>query len=585
MAIFTYQTVAAMQQPPVGALPSPGDVAIVAGYHIYDDNGGGTFRLEVPTGPYADRIDEGMVFDCVRSDTNTRIGVWRRIDQGPVRTAWYGIGNVRANGATTVTVSQTAAQIERAINAAGFGGVVVVSGTITLDRTVHIPTTTQLKGEGEGWDRPLIKAGENLKVMFTRASSTRIWVMGISFEGWIDGNATLPPGISTSVNGYGARTIGFVLCNTTNRADLDSEFAFCRFYNMRMGIVGFGRNFLVTRTHFSSCRYGIVIHPAAVSATTDVTIRGFNFIANRFHGCGGPRQQADVVLTSSVTAQDTGLGPFEVGDIVVYRAGTAPTGLKDNMLYVVGADGVLYDRASPNMYIIQEESEENEEESDETPEPIDPQAITPEAWGAVAQTFQTVSGGGLFDRSSTCIMVAGLSDALKGGLIADCYADDCRRFYHGPMGDMRITGVTGYRGYETLVETVPEGTPTASKAINGAITNCQWTCDLASPTTYRHGPAILIHGAGVQVSNNLIANSVEHGLHVRADDCQVTGNVVRRSGTAAAPFPGIRVTGTGCLIDGNLIDGYEGASGLDLPSPTASMVGTNRIAAYPAGTT
>ena len=85
--ILLEDAVAAMQQPPVGALPSPGDVAIVAGYHIYDDDGGGTFRLEVPTGPYADRIDEGMVFDCVNSDTDTRIGVWRRIDQGPVRTA------------------------------------------------------------------------------------------------------------------------------------------------------------------------------------------------------------------------------------------------------------------------------------------------------------------------------------------------------------------------------------------------------------------------------------------------------------------------------------------------------------------
>lgn len=559
MAIFTYQTVAAMQQPPVGALPSPGDVAIVAGYHIYDDDGGGTFRLEVPTGPYADRIDEGMVFDCVRSDTNTRIGVWRRIDQGSVRTAWYGIGNVRANGATTVTVSQTAAQIERAINAAGFGGVVVVSGTITLDRTVHIPTTTQLKGEGEGWDRPLIKAGENLKVMFTRASSTRIWVTGISFEGWIDGNASLPGDITTSVNGYGARTIGFLLYNTTGRADLDSEFAFCRFYNMRMGIVGFGRNFLVTRTHFSSCRYGIVIHRAANSTTTDVTIRGFNFIANRFHGCGGPRQQVDVVLRSSVTAQNTGLGAFEVGDIVVYRAGTAPTGLRDNMLYVVGADGGLYDRAAPGLY-------------HEPPTVAEREAISPTSWGATAQTVQRVNGGGLFDRSSTCLMVAGLSNALKGGLIADCYVDDCRRFYHGPMGDMRITGVTGYRGYETLVEAVPEGVSPEGEAVNGAITNCQWTCDLASATTYRQGPAILIHGAGVQVSNNLISDAVTEGIQVRADHCLITGNVVRRSG---AP-QGITVSSKHCLIEGNLVES-SASDGLLVLDLTNNTVGTNRV--------
>ncbi|WP_372096009.1 right-handed parallel beta-helix repeat-containing protein [Tistrella mobilis] len=575
MAIFTYQTVAAMQQPPVGALPSPGDTAIVAGYHVYDDDGGGTFRLEAPTGPYVGAIDEGMVFDCVRSDTSTRIGVWRRIDQGPVRTAWYGIGNVRANGAATVTVSQTAAQIERAINAAGFGGVVVFSGTITLDRTVHIPTTTQLKGEGEGWDRPLIKAGENLKVMFTRASSTRIWVTGISFEGWIDGNAALPAGISTSVNGYGARTIGFLLYNANGRADLDSEFAFCRFYNLRVGIMAFGRNVLVTRTHFSSCRYGIVIQPAAESATFDVTIRGFNFFANRFHGCGGPREQIDVVKRTPITAADDGTAGFEPGDVVVYRPGGTSVGLQDSLTYVIGQDHVkdangqdterlkVYDRGFPGLYLPENY---NPEKLPEAPD------LSSEAWGAKEKPITPADDGGILDRTSTCIMVAGLADQLNGGLIADCYADDCRRFYKGPMGDMRITGVTGYRGYESLVETVFEGASSTSpkKPVNGAVTNCQWTCDFAGEA--RSGAAIIIRSAGVQIANNLISDTAAQGIQVRADHCLITGNVVRRSGTPQ----GITVSSKHCLIDGNLVESST-SDGLLVLDPTNNTVGTNRV--------
>lgn len=57
-----------------------------------------------------------------------------------------------------------------------------------------------------------------------------------------------------------------------------------------------------------------------------------------------------MVLPSSMTARNKGLGAFEVGDIVVCRAGTAPTGLNDNILTVVGADGVVCDRAAPDLY-------------------------------------------------------------------------------------------------------------------------------------------------------------------------------------------------------------------------------------------
>lgn len=168
-------------------------------------------------------------------------------------------------------------------------------------------------------------------------------------------------------------------------------------------------------------------------------------------------------------------------------------------------------------------------------------------------------------------MVAGLSDALKGGLIADCYADDCRRFYHGPMGDMRITGVTGYRGHETLVEAVPEGVSPGGEAANGAITSCQWTCDLASATTDRHGPAVLIHRAGMQVSNNLISDAAAESIQVRADHCPITGNVVRRSGTPQ----GITVSSKRCLIEGNLVES-SASDGLLVLNPANTTVGSSR---------
>ena len=87
-----------------------------------------------------------------------------------------------------------------------------------------------------------------------------------------------------------------------------------------------------------------MIHRAAKATTNDSTIRGSNFIADRFHGCDGPRQQVDVVLRSSATARNMGLGAFEVGD------------------------GVLYDRAAPDRY-------------HEPPAVADREAMTPTAWG------------------------------------------------------------------------------------------------------------------------------------------------------------------------------------------------------------
>lgn len=541
MATFTYQTVAAMQQPPVGALPSPGDTAIVAGYHVYDDDGGGTFRLELPDGAYEHRIDGGMVFDCVRSDTSTRIGVWRRIDQGPVRTAWYGIGNVRAIGTEIAPVTATAERIEKAIAAAGVGEAVIVSGSITLDRTVHMSKTVQLKGEGEGWDRPVIKAGENLKVMFTREASTRFWVTGISFEGWVDPTAQTIGDVARGTAGIGTRTIGFVLFNDDTEADLDCEFAFCRFYRMKVGILAMGRSVLTTRTHFSSCCYGIVVAPSdTAGGETDSSVRALTFHANRFHSCGSHYDLPDLSLVVEIEADGTGAAfdGLSEGDFVVFHKGSSTSDLREGCVLVVGPSNTLYDRPWPGLFVAG--------------------APDAAAWGALQINVDAKLVGASLDRTSTCIMTVGLANRLKGGLISDVYVDDCRRFYHGAMGEMRIAGVTGYRGYGTMIETPAEGLFETKPGISGAVQGCQWTCNL---DVTRSGAAMVIRSSGLVIADNLIVDPAGSGITIAGQRCVVRGNVVRRPRSGGW---GIDVNGVKCVVTGNVVDQPGSAGGVQV---------------------
>ena len=100
-------------------------------------------------------------------------------------------------------------------------------------------------------------------------------------------------------------------------------------------------------------------------------------------------------------------------------------------------------------------------------------------------------------------MTVGLANRLKGGLISDVYVDDCRRFYHGAMGEMRIAGVTGYRGYGTMIETPAEGLFETKPGISGAVQGCQWTCNL---DVTRSGAAMVIRSSGLVIADNLIVD-------------------------------------------------------------------------------
>ena len=115
------------------------EVVTVKGYHTGNERGGGTFYFSSDASANA---NAGTVVDAPN-------GKWIRLASGPVRSSWFGVpvfDGVREP--TASEANEATRRLQKALDAAAGGLLVIDPGIYYVSDTLYIPHTTRVEGAG-----------------------------------------------------------------------------------------------------------------------------------------------------------------------------------------------------------------------------------------------------------------------------------------------------------------------------------------------------------------------------------------------------------------------------------------------------